>query len=204
MAFSAIIAQTNASAVPALRSAKRLKRLKPRAGLPAGRKFLPGRLRLVHHDARTVGPVAAAVIAMKIDFATLASSPSASRHAAPRSAAPGFRLPGLENSVAPQGPAAVSRLPSPGLIAAIASHDARQERRRKRHGHAADLLDRLDRLTCDLVMGQIESGRLDALRTALSAGGEASDDPVLEELVAAVELRAAVELAKLKARQGRV
>lgn len=89
-----------------------------------------------------------------------------------------------------------------GLIAAIAADEGRQGRRQKRQAHAAALLDRLEGLAREMALGQVESGTLDGLAASLGAVGEASDDPVLEALVDAVELRVAVEIAKLKARNG--
>lgn len=143
-------------------------------------------------------------LAMKIDFAVSAPLSNSARAGAPRTAPPGFRVPVDAKSISmsearPAG--TVVRMQAPVLIAEIAAGHEREQRRR-RHGHAAALLDRLEALKCDIVLGRLESAALEGLQGALSAGGEVSADPVLEALVEAVELRAAVEIAKLKARRG--
>ncbi len=75
--------------------------------------------------------------------------------------------------------------------------DDRPERRRRslRRGH--DLLDGLDRLKSALLSGQAAAGELQTLVTQLAAQRQASGDAGLDEVVAHIELRAQVELAKL-------
>lgn len=69
--------------------------------------------------------------------------------------------------------------------------------------HAASLLDALEGLARELAAGVIESGTLEGLSARLGGAGDSSTDPALDTLVAEIELRAAVEMAKLKARKGR-
>lgn len=75
--------------------------------------------------------------------------------------------------------------------------DTPEERRRRatRRGH--DLLDGLDRLKASLIMGRVSTRDLQAIAGRLSQRSGDSGDPRLDGLIADIELRAAVELAKL-------
>ncbi len=67
-----------------------------------------------------------------------------------------------------------------------------------------DLLDRLDGLRLALAAGAVAPDRLDDLVVSLEAERTASDDPRLDILLAEIEVRAAVELAKLGRRRTRL
>ena len=70
--------------------------------------------------------------------------------------------------------------------------------RRKRHvKRGFDLLERLEGIRDALLTGQLPLNRLDDLATALRKQREAVDDPRLKEIIEEIELRCAVELAKL-------
>ena len=60
------------------------------------------------------------------------------------------------------------------------------------------LLDGLDRLKAALLTGRVLPSELERLRTTLALRRETTDDPRLDEVLGHIELRAAVELAKLK------
>ncbi|WP_027174362.1 flagellar assembly protein FliX [Methylobacterium sp. 10] len=75
------------------------------------------------------------------------------------------------------------------------------ERRRRFAKRGHDLLDGLDRLKASLVMGRVSTRELQAIASRLSERAESSGDPRLDGLIADIELRAAVELAKLSAAQ---
>jgi len=66
-----------------------------------------------------------------------------------------------------------------------------------------DLLDRLDDLRLALLAGTISASRLKALADALTAGKSSSNDPRLDAIIGEIELRAAVELAKLNREKAR-
>lgn len=126
-------------------------------------------------------------------------SPVSSTSPASRSGSTGgssFRLPARESSATTQG-AAVSHAGSlDGLLAVQAEEDGQERKRRQaRRGH--DLLDGLDRLKAALLTGQVQVSELERLKAMLSARREVTDDPRLDEVLAHIELRAAVELAKL-------
>lgn len=75
------------------------------------------------------------------------------------------------------------------------------ERRRRFAKRGHDLLDGLDRLKASLVMGRVPTRELQAIASRLSERAGTSGDPRLDGLIADIELRAAVELAKLSAAQ---
>jgi hypothetical protein len=110
----------------------------------------------------------------------------------------GFVLPA--DDVAPQsGPrplAAPAGIANVGAMLALQGVAAPEADRRRRAVKRADsLLDGLDALKLDVLAGRLDLGRLRRLGTDL-AHREPSDDPRLEAIVAEIELRAAVELAK--------
>lgn len=141
------------------------------------------------------------MIAMKIDPAFSASLSSITRASTARAAAAGFQLSPMEASQEPARVAQTARATQINLISAITGEDEKRQRRQRRHAHVSALLDRLDGLVLALLSGRVESEVPAGLIGALQGGPEASDDPVLEALVEAVELRAAVEMAKLKAQK---
>jgi hypothetical protein len=69
--------------------------------------------------------------------------------------------------------------------------------RRKAQQRGEDLLDRLDHLKLGLLTGRISIGELERLSEMVSRETEATSDPRLREILSEIELRAAVELAKL-------
>lgn len=96
----------------------------------------------------------------------------------------------------PEAPAAVAFVCPPALLQLqeAAAPEPSAARAALRHGF--DLLDRLDDLRLALVAGRIAPGRLAALAEALAARQGPSSDPRVEAVIAEIELRAAVELAK--------
>jgi hypothetical protein len=73
---------------------------------------------------------------------------------------------------------------------------AADRRRSARRGAA--LLDRLDELRLALLDGEVPGGALTGLRGELAAARAASGDPDLDDVLREIEVRAAVELAKLE------
>ena len=141
---------------------------------------------------------------MKVDPALLAPRFTPLRTAAPRSAESGFRLPQTERPTEPGRTGPLARTETLHLVAALAGADSRDQKRKRRQRHAHALLDRLDGLQRELAGGRRDPATLDALAATLKDAGDASDDPALEAIVEAVELRAAVEIAKMKAARRRV
>lgn len=65
----------------------------------------------------------------------------------------------------------------------------------RRYGEA--LLDDLDRLRLDLLAGRVPKERLAELAHRMRQQRQRCDDPRLDEIIAEIELRAEVEIAKL-------
>lgn len=82
------------------------------------------------------------------------------------------------------------------LLAVQDEGDATSGRRRRAVARGNDLLDRLDELRHALLTGNISTGRLQSLADALTRDRQTVDDPALGEVLADIELRCAVELAK--------
>ncbi len=106
-----------------------------------------------------------------------------------------FTLEGSRPEAARMGGVA-GAMPMDGLLALQANEDATERKRRQvKRGH--DLLDGLDKLKAALLSGAVPTRQLMLLKAQLESRREATDDPGLEELIGHVELRVAVELAKL-------
>jgi len=114
----------------------------------------------------------------------------------PAAASFGQLLPATEVAGASSG-AGASRLTQVDALLAL------QEVPDPRHGRsrglrrATDLLDRLDEIRLGLLTGGIPLHRLQALSVALNVERNATPDPRLHEVMEEIELRCAVELAKL-------
>ena len=89
------------------------------------------------------------------------------------------------------------------LLTLQGNGDPPAERRRRSVRRGQDLLDGLDRLKAALLGGRVAVGDLQAIAGRLSERAEESGDPRLDGLMAEIELRAAVELAKLDAARAR-
>ena len=83
------------------------------------------------------------------------------------------------------------------LVALQAPPDA-LERRRRGLRRGRELLDRLDEVRLALLDGELPAGTLRHLQANIGAARETTDDPGLDDILREVELRAAVELAKLE------
>jgi hypothetical protein len=109
-------------------------------------------------------------------------------------------------------PAAAANAGAPAAAATLAGLDAvlllqaesetPQERRRRSAQRGRDLLDGLDRLKAAILGGRVATRELRAIAGRLAERAAASGDPRLDGLMAEIELRAAVELAKLEVARG--
>ena len=72
------------------------------------------------------------------------------------------------------------------------------ERRKRAVKRASNILDVLDDLKLSLLAGEVEPGDLHRLKRAVTEARAATDDPQLEVVLEEIELRAAVEAAKLE------
>ncbi len=129
---------------------------------------------------------------------TTSSGPSGARGPAGGSS---FTLPGA--SAAGAAPPAARA----GAVAGVASLDALLalqemggplERRRKAVGRAGRILDVLDDLRVAVIDGEVSGAHLEQLVKAVRDQRENTEDPGLEGILDEIEMRAAVELAKLQ------
>lgn len=130
-------------------------------------------------------------------FATNAAGPAASGRRTEGASA--FALGGAE-------PSRAAGLGAPAMLAGLdailtlqAAEDAPQDRRRRLAKRGHDLLDGLDRLKAALLGGRVATQDLQAIAGRLAERAGSSGDPRLDGLILDIELRAAVELAKLEA-----
>jgi hypothetical protein len=98
----------------------------------------------------------------------------------------------------PSAPASTAA--APGALASLLALQEMPDataRRRKAVARGDLLLDRLDELRLGLLSGSMPRERLADLARAVRGAREEVDDPRLAEILGDIELRAAVELAKL-------
>ncbi|MGE0230630.1 MAG: flagellar assembly protein FliX [Flavobacteriaceae bacterium] len=82
-------------------------------------------------------------------------------------------------------------------LLALQAVDPDESRQRKAIEHGRDMLDTLESLKADFLAGRIDEEKLDRLTAILRQRTDNSSDPRLKAILAEIELRAHVELAKL-------
>ncbi len=141
---------------------------------------------------------------MRVDTRPVAYAATSASPALRKADATGAFLPGGQTAAPASSPTSAPAGSLAGLDAILtlqSQDEPPNERRRRfaRRGH--DLLDGLDRLKASLVMGRVSTRELQAIAGRLSERTGSSGDPRLDGLIADIELRAAVELAKLQTGQ---
>jgi hypothetical protein len=76
------------------------------------------------------------------------------------------------------------------------------ERRRRAVARGRHALDALDALKIGLLSGGLDAGTVMQLKAAVSGLKEGSGDPILDSVLAEIELRVEVELAKMEPAPG--
>lgn len=112
----------------------------------------------------------------------------------------GFTLPNVGGAAETQPTAPVARVTGVSSIDALLALQAvgdPTERKRKAVGRASRILDVLDEVKMALIDGAVTPDSLDRLMIAVQDQREDTEDPGLEGVLDEIELRAAVELAKL-------
>ena len=130
-----------------------------------------------------------------------AMGPAVGSKAARPSGGDGFRIATPGAAAGPSQTAAVSATRSVmGVDALVALQDVGGplERRRRAVGRASRMLDALDDIKAGMLVGELSMGDLDRLRRAVRDERSHTDDPNLEAVLDEIELRAAVEVAKLE------
>jgi hypothetical protein len=117
-------------------------------------------------------------------------------NSARRSGSAAFTLPTKESGSSARGGAVSSAGPLDTLLA-VQAYEEPHERKKRQAKRGHDLLDGLDQLKAALLSGRVQMSELERLKGMLALRRETTDDPRLDEVLAHIELRAAVELAKL-------
>jgi hypothetical protein len=117
--------------------------------------------------------------------------------AARRSTAGSFSLPEEEAQAAPSGTAGVRTVGGIDALLALQGVDGVEERRRRALKRGLTALDVLDEMKLGLLSGQLDHGTLVKLKTAAAGLKDLSGDPHLDRVLAEIDLRVEVELAKM-------
>jgi hypothetical protein len=117
--------------------------------------------------------------------------------AARRSTTGSFSLPEEEAQAAPAGTAGVRTVGGIDALLALQGVDGVEERRRRALKRGLTALDVLDEMKLGLLSGQLDHGTLVKLKTAAAGLKDLSGDPHLDRVLAEIDLRVEVELAKM-------
>lgn len=118
-----------------------------------------------------------------------------------RPAGGGFQLPQATGASGPAQAAraaGVSGVMSVDALLALQDVGGPLERRRRSVRRAGRILEVLEEVKLGLLSGELSAGDLDNLRLAVRDERHATDDEKLEGVLDEIEVRAAVELAKLE------
>lgn len=139
----------------------------------------------------------------RIDPRVSVATPGQAQNLRPAGSGAAFTLPGLRHSNKTDSANRTSRTTAAAFAApldtlvALQASDQATDRKKRQTKRGRDLLDGLDQLKGALLSGHVNPSDLDRLGGTLKARREATDDPRLDDILAHIELRAAVELAKL-------
>ncbi|MBZ0148227.1 MAG: flagellar assembly protein FliX [Pseudorhodoplanes sp.] len=89
-------------------------------------------------------------------------------------------------------------------LVALQGFDDPAERRRRAVGKGRAALDVLDEIKLGLLAGALDPSKLNRLRVAAEQLKDRSGEPGLDSVLAEIELRVAVELAKMTPREGQI
>ena len=125
------------------------------------------------------------------------AAPAAST-AARRSTSGSFSLPQDDATPAPSGAGGVRTVGGIEALMALQGVESVEERRRRavKRGHTA--LDLLDEMKLAVLSGRLGSEMVHKLRAAAAALKDQSGDPRVDEVLAEIDLRVEVELAKVE------
>ena len=137
---------------------------------------------------------------MRITGPTGPAAPAAAPSAR-RSASGSFSLPQEDAPATPAGTAGVRTVGSIDALLAlqgVGAVETPEERRRRavKRGHTA--LDLLDEMKIGLLSGRLEPATLLKLKTAAAGLKDLSGDPRVDQVLAEIDLRVEVELAKVE------
>jgi hypothetical protein len=128
---------------------------------------------------------------------TAASLAPASAPGAKRAASGTFSLDGESAARAAGATAGTRSIGGIDTLLALQGVEEPSERRRKAVKRGRGALDALDALKLGLLSGTFDTGALARLKSVTAGLVEPSGDPALDAVLAEIELRAQVELAKI-------
>ena len=114
-----------------------------------------------------------------------------------RSTSGSFSLPQEEPAATPTAAGGVRAVAGIDALLALQGFDDPLERRRRAVKRGRTALDALDALKLGLLSGTLETGTLAALKSAATELSERTGEPELDTVLAEIELRVSVELAKI-------
>ena len=125
------------------------------------------------------------------------SSPPVARRAAQAPSGGGFAeaLSQDTGTAAANAPATVATVDNLFVLQEVAEDQTGRRRAAMKRGNS--LLERLDDVRIALLTGSLPRGQLESLRHMAKDRGELLNDPQLQSILDEIELRVAVELAKL-------
>jgi hypothetical protein len=135
---------------------------------------------------------------MKIDRVSVSGPPKPRRSERSAAVKPGGFAKALSGGATTPNPIseAVPLTPVGSLFSIQEVGDAVSGRSRGlSRGH--DLLDGLEALRRNLVLGSLTASQIEQLKSLAAGARGSADDPILAEILNEIEIRAAVELAKL-------
>ena len=134
---------------------------------------------------------------MRISGPNGPAAPAASSFAR-RSTSGSFSLPQDEPASAPAATGGVRTVAGIDALMALQGVEAADERRRRavKRGHTA--LDLLDEMKIALLSGRLDPGMMLRLKAAAAELKDQSGDPRVDQVLAEIDLRVEVELAKVE------
>ena len=124
------------------------------------------------------------------------ATPASTASNARRSSSSGFSLPNISESTDSRPAAAPVGVSSIDALLALQGVEDPTERRKRAVKRGRDALDVLDDLKIGLLSGSLDQSTVQRLRTAASDLKTNSGDEGLDQVLAEIELRVEVELAK--------
>jgi hypothetical protein len=116
-----------------------------------------------------------------------------------RSSGDGFSVSEQEASQRPTANAGVRAIGGIDVLIALQGVEEPGERRRRAIARGRSALDVLDELKIGLLAGGIDGGTVPRLKAVVSGLKDDSGDPALDAVLAEIDLRVEVELAKMEA-----
>jgi hypothetical protein len=126
------------------------------------------------------------------------ASPVSSGKAVRRTGSGGFTLEESESAPAPTANTGVRSIGGIDILMALQGIEEPGERRRRAITRGRNALDVLDELKIGLLAGTLDVATVGKLKAAISGLKDASGDPQLDAVLAEIELRVEVELAKME------